>query len=532
MKRWSALAAVLLAFVAALAFRLPELSLRPFHNDEAVNANKVTGLWKTGRYAYDPDEYHGPTLHYFTLPFLWLSGAHDAGEVKDSTLRLPTVFFGAGLILLLLLFKDGLNCGSICWSAAFLAVSPAMVFYSRYFIHEMLLVFFSALLIGALWRYHQSKSAAWAILAGASVGLMYATKETFVLTIVAIVFAAFGTHIVGRARRSVPAADMQKDVPIPNALANTFTPLHIALALGAALLMWLVFFSSFFTNFQGPADSIRTYLPWLKRAGGHSPHIHPWYFYLQRLVWFHPAKSPIWSEALIAALGIVGAIVSLKRRSPFPIFLAIYTIVLTILYSAISYKTPWCLLNFWLGAILLAGIGASSLISSISIRPLKFAAVAAILILTAQLGSQSVRGNFRSAPNGALYAADSRNPYVYAQTAPDLLNLASKAEAIARIAPQGHDTVIKVIASNGDYWPLPWYLRRFKNIGWYEKIPADPFAPMIIVAANLDARLDDKSDKKWIMVGYTELRPQKFLELYVESELWKKYVASLPPQSD
>ena len=74
MNRWSALA-VLLAIAGALALRVPKLDTRPLHNDEAVNAVKVSQLWQQGRYAYDPDEYHGPALHYATLPFLWLSGA-------------------------------------------------------------------------------------------------------------------------------------------------------------------------------------------------------------------------------------------------------------------------------------------------------------------------------------------------------------------------------------------------------------------------------------------------------------------------
>src|SRR5215218_9270260 len=103
MNRWSALA-VLLAIAAALALRIPKLDTRPFHNDEAVNAVKVTELWQYGRYKYDPDEYHGPSLHYATLPFLWLSGARSADELKDSTLRLAPLMFGVGLILLLLLF--------------------------------------------------------------------------------------------------------------------------------------------------------------------------------------------------------------------------------------------------------------------------------------------------------------------------------------------------------------------------------------------------------------------------------------------
>src|ERR1051325_6400672 len=100
MNRWSALA-LLLAFAGALAFRVPRLGTRPFHNDEGVNALKATELWQQGRYRYDPDEYHGPALHYATLPFLWLSSARAPEDLDDGTLRLAPVAFGAALILLL-----------------------------------------------------------------------------------------------------------------------------------------------------------------------------------------------------------------------------------------------------------------------------------------------------------------------------------------------------------------------------------------------------------------------------------------------
>jgi uncharacterized protein (TIGR03663 family) len=518
MNRWSALAALLLAFAAALALRLPHLSARPLHNDEAVNATKLAELHDHGRYHYDPDEFHGPTLHYFSLPLLWLSGAKNTDEMTDGQLRLVTVFFGAALIFTLFLFFDGIDKRALIWSAAFIAISPAMVFYSRYFIHEMLLVFFTALLLGSLWRYFQTRHAEWAILAGSSVGLMYATKETFVITVAAITIAAI---YVGRARRSARAAPASEPPhPVP-------TLCHLALAFIAALAIWLLFFTSFFTNWPGLVDSIRTYLPWLKRAGGHSPHIHPWYFYLERLAWFHPAKSPIWSEGLILVLAIVGSFVSFCRKQPLPKFIAIYTIVLTGAYSAISYKTPWCLLSFLFGMILLAGIGASALLERISNRAGRILMTLALLGFSAQLTYQSCRANF-----DPKYLADRRNPYVYAQTVPDLLNLVEKVKSVAKISDNGYKTVIKVISPGGDYWPLPWYLRRFEDVGWYEQLPNDPFAPIIIVAAQLDARLDEKSDKKWIMVGLTEQRPQKFFELYVETELWKKYVASLPPARD
>ena len=34
------------------------------------------------------------------------------------------------------------------------------------------------------------------------------------------------------------------------------------------------------------------------------------------------------------------------------------------------------------------------------------------------------------------------------------------------------------------------------------------------------------------MVGYFELRPQVFLELYVDLDLWRAYLARNPPKPD
>ena len=513
MNRWTAFA-LLLVLAVALALRVPKLDTRPLHNDEAVNAVKIAELWEHGRYRYDPDEYHGPTLHYATLPLLWLSGARSTDDFNDARLRLAPVVCGAGLLILLLLFWDGLGRNAVLWAALFTAVSPAMVFYSRYFIHEMLLVFFTALTMGAAWRYAQTRLGRWAVMVGVGLGLMITTKETFVLT-----FAAMGLAGIITLWWTCP-----KEQRVQSLLAF-WNWKHAALAFGTAFVIWLALFSSFFTNWAGPLDSIRTYFPWLKRAGGHSPHIHPWSFYLERLAWFHPTKSPVWSEGLILLLAALGAAVSLVKKSPLHRFLALFTILLTAIYTVISYKTPWCLLNFYLGMILLAGVGAAALVEFFRTRPVKVVVVLALLALTAQLAWQSWRASFP-------FAVDRRNPYVYAQTVPDLLHLVQRTEALARVAPAGFATVVKVISPESDYWPLPWYLRQFQNLGWYEKLPDEPLAPIMIVSSKLDARLDEKSDKKWLMVGLTELRPGKFFEQYVELELWKKYVATLPRDRD
>ncbi|MBL9169235.1 MAG: TIGR03663 family protein [Verrucomicrobiales bacterium] len=510
MNRWSALAA-LFAVLAALALRVPKLETRPLHNDEAVNAVKLSELWEKGSYAYDPDEYHGPSLHYASLPFLWLSGTRSANELSDATLRWVTVAFGVALILLLLLLVDGIGRPAVAWASLFIAISPAMVFYSRYFIHEMLLVFFTALTLGAGWRYSQTPSALWALIAGAGLGLMFTTKETFVLTLAAMGIA--GVITAWWATGSIPKL---------RTVWAQFSPRHVALAVGATLLMWLLLFSSFFTHLEGLPDSIRTYLPWLKRAGGHSPHIHPWYFYLERLAWFHSAKGPVWSEGTILLLAAIGIGASLfAQRALFHRFLALYTLTLTGIYSAISYKTPWCLLNFYFGMILMAGVGAAWLWQLFRSRIPQVVLSVGMLLAVVHLAGQSWLAS-------SEYASDRRTPYVYAQTVPDVMTLVDRAEGIGKVAPTGYQTVIKIIAPESDYWPLPWYLRRFQNLGWYEKLPEDPFAPIVMVSSKLDARLDERSEKKWIMVGLSELRPGKFFELYVELELWKKYVETLP----
>ena len=92
--------------------------------------------------------------------------------------------------------------------------------------------------------------------------------------------------------------------------------------------------------------------------------------------------------------------------------------------------------------------------------------------------------------------------------------------------------LLQVMAPESEYWPLPWYLRQFKRVGWWDRVPADPYAPAMIVGSKFGAVLDDKSNKSWLMVGLFELRPQVFFELYVQFDLWRQYVETLPRERE
>jgi len=173
--------------------------------------------------------------------------------------------------------------------------------------------------------------------------------------------------------------------------------------------------------------------------------------------------------------------------------------------------------------ILLAGVGAAWLVGLAARRWLRMALGLLLLVGVGHLAWQAALAN-------TTYAADARNPYDYAQTSPDLLNLVQKVEGIAQVHAQGTNMLVQVIAPDSDYWPLPWCLRNLKRVGWWDQLPADPYAPVMIVSAQLRAALDEKQTH--VMVGYFQLRPQVFLELYVELNLWKACLAKSPPKPD
>jgi uncharacterized protein (TIGR03663 family) len=504
--------------LGALAFRLPRLGERPMHADEAVQAARFRELWLRGRYEYDPHEYHGPTLSYATLPAAWLRGPQNFAETTEDMYRMVPVAFGVGLVLLAVLFVDAVGKPAAVCAGVLTAISPAMVFYSRYYIHETLFVFFTTAAIASGWRYCRSGRLAWCLAAGVSVGLMQATKETSVLPLAAMAGALLAAVAWQRAARS------------PSDAGNRRIPRwHLALGLMAAVLVAAVLLSSFFRNPRGPLDGILTYLPWLGRAAGRSPHVHPWYFYLQILFAWRRAGGPWWSEGLVLFLAAAASLAALlpvaARLLPganpfFARWTVAYTVLLSGLYAAIPYKTPWCLLGFLQPMMLLGGLGAVTLVRVTPHGPLKAVLVAALTVAAGQLGWQAYRASY-------VMAADPRNPYVYVHTLPDILRLAGDARQVAQASPEGDRVPLKVIWQDGFYWPLPWYLRGFERVEYWSQLPGDPAAPLVISSPSYDDALTKQLAATHLMTGYYAVRPNVFAQLWVRMDLWEAHLKRL-----
>ena len=512
---------VLAATILALGLRLPRLQQRPMHGDEAVHADKFGTLLEEGTYEYDPNEYHGPTLNYLTLIPAWLSGATNLTKVTEVTLRIVPVFFGVCLVVLLLLVVRPLGTGATVYAAILTAISPAMVFYSRYYIQEMLLVCFTFGAIVCGYRYARSKKVAWALATGVCLGLMHASKETCVIAFGAMVLALALTMLVRRQEDS------------PRMVLKAVRPAHVAGGLIAGAIVSGLFHSSFLSNPAGILDSIRTYTTYLNRAGGTPLHIHPWYYYLEILLYFRYGDGPVWTEALIVLLAVVGFIAVMTRRGTSSIegqflrFIAFYTVIMTVAYSAVPYKTPWCLLGFLHGMILLAGVGAAALVRlSPNVLP-RLIVLCLLFEASGHLLWQNYLCNYK-------YYADSHNPYVYAHPTAEVFTVVQKVQEYAGASDDGYNLPIEVICPGDDYWPLPWYLRAFKQVSWRSEVVDDGnAAPLIIASPEVEGALTQKLytlipvEKRQMYLFlfdkpyYVWLRPGVKLSGFVRKDLWE-----------
>ncbi len=511
----------LLLMLLAGAFRFPDLAQRPMHCDEAVHAVKFGTLLENGRYEYDPVDYHGPTLNYLTLPSAWFWGDDHYVDVDETVLRLLPAISGVLLAVACALLIPVVGTGAAAAAGLLTAISPVMVFYSRYYIHETLLVFFSFGALILLSRYMEHPRAAFAVGAGLCLGLAHATKETSIL-VFASLFAAFLLSRLYEARRNGPEAHR----------ARTGKVRHLWMGAAAALLVSALFFSSFLSHTRGVIDSWAAFLNYFELAGAGSIHSHPWHYYFQLLLYFRLDGGPVWSEGLIIGLAVLGMVAGFgsgpmtESYGKGLRFLGFYTIVLALLYSMIPYKTPWCLLGLHHGMILLAGAGTVFLLSTLRRPAAKGVVALLLLVAAANLGLQAWSASFR-------YETDPGNPWVYAHTGKDIYEMVNRIEALARSHPEGLAMPVQII-SRENLWPLPWYLRRFTGIGWWNGVPdAAPNAPLIIATPDMEPELLRKlyevpppGERELYMNAFDrplELRPQVELRGYASKTLWDEY---------
>ena len=511
----------ILAVAVAVWLRFDQIGLKPFHHDEGVNSHFLLNLAEHGEYKYNPENYHGPTLYYFALLTLRVFG------VNDLALRFTPALFGVLTVLMVWLLRERLGSIGTPVAAFLMALSPGLVYFSRDFIHEMSFGCFSLGIVVGAWRYAGSKNFIWLALMATSAGLLFATKETAIITAAVLIIAAVCAEawevtrrLAGR-REITPAAfarDFRRDCA---GVAPSLD--HAMAAVMIFVFINIFFYSSFFTNWQGVPDAVKSVVLWTRRSG--SEHEKAFWYYIGVLL---KLELPLLLGSLLAGIFI------LRRGTRFWLFVAAWTLGITLAYSIINYKTPWLMISFLIPMALLSGHAAQRTYGAaplISLRLLWAAALVVVLIFNLRLALTVNFDKYDDNGNGSGYGAgvgrslslkpyvDGLYGYVYAQTDRGALQLVRAIKSETDRLQSRDDTPIYM--SSPEYWPLPWYLRDYKNVAYSGGMPAGGPSqisqPIIIANMNQQSMLAGLPGWRALPHAFT-LRPGVELVIYVRDD--------------
>ena len=475
--------------VCAALLRFYHLELKPLHHDEGVNGFFLTRLVRDGFYHYDPANYHGSTLYYFALvPTLF--------RFNTFAIRIVPVVFGLVTILLILYLRRYLGTIGALTAAALVAVSPGAVYYSRYFIHETLLVCFTVGAVVAALSYGETKRPSHLMLVSVLAALMFATKETATIAAVVLLVAAIGAHIYIRFKGRLSQDSVKQSGHRPDRSRFARSALWVLSAAALFIAINLAFYSSFLTYAGGVKGALETFAVW--RRTSEVAHTKPWHTYLG---WLLQEDSP----SLL--LGMSGAGLALWRgESRFTIFAALWSLGILAAYSLVPYKTPWLTLNMIVPLAIVGG----HMVNVVYKRGKMVLAVALVCVAVTVSACQAISLNF-------FHYDDENSAYPYMHTRREFLQLVNKIDQLAEEAGTGAGTRIAVLAP--EYWPLPWYLRDYRNAGFFGTAVRVPDAAIVVAAPAQEMALQSSLGQDYQRIDVYPLRPAVSLVLYARRAL-------------
>ncbi|HJJ59957.1 MAG TPA: TIGR03663 family protein [Methanocorpusculum sp.] len=437
---------VLLAILLlAIAIRFSCLDLKLFHHDEAIHAWYSYQLMTTGEYMYDPT-YHGPFLYYITSAMFSLFGDSDlVGRI------LPYVFGCALIPLLYWIYRMRfLNGKVVCIASLFIAVSPMMVYFTRFLRNDIFIIFFSLLLIAAMLAWMTKKKWYWLVLAGIAAAFGVCSKEN--MPIIIVTFAVFFLYLLWSKKFTLPknwGVHLLAAVVVFFAIVFTmYTSFwaHPEMALSAgpmALSHWAeahaeqrlggpaVYYFGLFILYEIPIlllaiwGIFRFFCPKktaeerLKAAEEKAERKAQGSPFLQKLcgIFRRPAEAK-----------------PVNREEEFIFFAIFWLIISLITYAYLGEKVPWLSLHQLLPMIIVAAFGLTMVKKGLVQI---IVAIAAIVCLCTVMGA-------------TVYNPDDIcGPIVQVQNSEELRPLLSEIDKADKVA----------ILYDGAAWPLLWYLR-------------------------------------------------------------------------
>ncbi|HEX6507480.1 MAG TPA: flippase activity-associated protein Agl23, partial [Chloroflexota bacterium] len=326
--------------LVGFGLRIWDVGARAMHHDESLHAYYAWKFFVGQGYSYDP-LMHGP-LQFEVVPLFYLLFG-----VSEFSARLLAVLLGTALVALPYFLRAYLTRTGALLAALLLAVSPGMVYFSRFIRDDIYLAFFSLLLFICLVRYIDTPKPFYLYVASATMALAMASMEAAYITF--FIFASFlffewlREYLTGGTGQLITALR-----------ATSLDTLLTCICIFVVIIV--LTYSTFFTNPYGIWDTQHSFtssarkdifgglLYWkaqhsIQRGG------QPWFYYLLVL--------PLYEQVAVV-FGIAGIVYAAIRRSFVGTFLVWWALFSLGMYSWAGEKMPWLSIHIALPFILLA----------------------------------------------------------------------------------------------------------------------------------------------------------------------------------
>jgi uncharacterized protein (TIGR03663 family) len=455
----------ILILILAFILRFLVLDLKLLHHDEAIHSWFSYELLTRGAWQYDPS-YHGPFLYFVTAGMFALIGPSDF-----AARLLPSLFGFLVIPLVYCIYQLGyINKNQTLVAAIFLAISPDMIYFSRFLRHDIFMLFFTMLLLVAILYWFERQQTRFAVLAAVAAAGALSCKEE--MPFIFMVFVLLFAFAAWKGRFTLP----------PRWKADLI--LFIVLIIAIMSVLYSAFFFHIDTligqNFGITAQGIHfeaNTTGWY-RAIEHWTAMHnqqrlggPMYYYIPLFLLY---ELPIFILALIGTLRFITAglhpirfmkrvmnwirdrhftlsvrdLAAISRQDllagqerdakseEFFRFCICWMLATMIFYAYVGEKVPWLIIAQLLPMCFVATYNLNWQKTAFALAGCVF-----LIVMTWHV---------------AFVPVDINEPIVQVQNSEEMREVMALMDASDRV----------VIASK-DYWPLPWY---YRGDIWKEKI--------------------------------------------------------------
>lgn len=558
--------------IAAVAvfLRFYDLLLKPLHHDEGVNGFFLTTLFREGIYKYDPSNYHGPTLYYISLFFTKVFG------LETFPIRASVGVFGVLMVVLAFFLRRYIGSIGSLVAALLVALSPGMVYISRYFIHEIFFVFCSfAIVLGVLFFIEGRKPGIWATAWMALLLLIcflppalnivtlfklqsettiWVLRAGFFLVEAILVFLVMRMLLEWNEGRAVYLLLASASTALFFATKETaFITLGTILIACGCVWLWRRLYGGIFGADIGEDNLAPVPLTWetfRERLGNGADLL---LLIVALVAVFIYVSVLFFSSFFTYAEGIAGAVKAYafwtktgtgdhtqngnlaylkwlwKIESPILFLSALGTLIAFVKarHRFAMFAGLWAFGLFLAYTIIpyktpwlaLSFILPMCIVAGYGINELVAARDSAmkgiaVLLLAASIG---ILGYQTTDLNFNRYDDDTM-PYVYAHTRRGFLDLIRQVEYYAEKSGKGKEATIEIVSP--DYWSMPWYTRHYSHANYHGRI-VDANTAEMIVAKKGDQNNDvmQKYSTHYKYAGEYPLRPGVDLILLVRRDL-------------